>query len=64
SEDVDWDQVRERVAQEGIACRPGERFAGDDSGRRFLRMAYLQVSEEEIPRGVAALGRALAASSR
>jgi 2-aminoadipate transaminase len=64
SEDVDWDQVRERVAQEGVACRPGERFTGDDSGRRFLRMAYLQVPEDQIRRGVAALGRALAASSR
>jgi 2-aminoadipate transaminase len=64
SDDVDWDRVRELVAQEGVACRPGERFAGDDSGRRFLRMAYLQVPEEEIPRGVAALGRALAASPR
>jgi 2-aminoadipate transaminase len=64
SDDVDWDAVRERVAQEGVACRPGERFSGDDSGRRFLRMAYLQVPEEEITRGVAALGRALAASAR
>jgi 2-aminoadipate transaminase len=64
SDEVDWDAVRERVAQEGVACRPGERFTGDDSGRRFLRMAYLQVPEEEISRGVAALGRALAASAR
>jgi 2-aminoadipate transaminase len=64
SDDVDWDAVRERVAQEGVACRPGERFSGDDSGRRYLRMAYLQVPEDEIRRGVAALGRALAASTR
>jgi 2-aminoadipate transaminase len=64
SDDVDWDAVRERVAQEGVACRPGERFTGDESGRRFLRMAYLQVPEGEISRGVAALGRALAASAR
>jgi 2-aminoadipate transaminase len=64
SDDVDWDAVRERMAQEGVACRPGERFSGDDSGRRFLRMAYLQVPEEEISRGVAVLGRALAASVR
>jgi 2-aminoadipate transaminase len=64
SDDVDWDAVRERVAEEGVACRPGERFTGDDTGRRFLRMAYLQVPEEEIARGVAALGRALAASAR
>lgn len=64
SDEVDWDAVRDRVAEEGVACRPGERFTGDDSGRRFLRMAYLQVPEEEITRGVAALGRALAASSR
>ena len=64
SDDVDWDVVRDRVAQEGVACRPGERYAGDESGRRFLRMAYLQVPEQEIRRGVQALGRALAASAR
>jgi 2-aminoadipate transaminase len=63
SEHVDWDLVRDRVAQEGVACRPGERYAGDESGRRFLRMAYLQVPEQEIRRGVEALGRALAASA-
>jgi len=62
SDDVDWDKVRERAAAEGVACRPGERFTGDDSGRRFLRMAFLQVPEDEIERGVAALGRALEAS--
>ena len=62
SDDVDWDKVRELASAEGVACRPGERFTGDESGRRFLRMAFLQVPEDEIERGIAALGRALTAS--
>jgi 2-aminoadipate transaminase len=62
SDRVDWDKVRELAAAEGVACRPGERFTGDESGRRFLRMAFLQVPEDEIERGIAALGRALRAS--
>ena len=62
SDGVDWDQVRARAAEGGVACRPGERFTGDDSGRRFLRMAFLQVEEGEIERGIAVLGEALADS--
>jgi 2-aminoadipate transaminase len=61
SHDVDWDQVRERAAADGVACRPGEGF-GDDSGRGFLRMAFLHVPLDEIERGVAVLGKALSAS--
>lgn len=64
ADDVDLEAVRDRLALDGVACRPGERFTGDDSGRRFLRMAYLQVPEDEIERGVAALGKALAASRK
>jgi len=59
SDGVDWDQVRERAALAGVACRPGELYAGDESGRRFLRMAFLQVPDDEIERGVAVLGQAL-----
>jgi 2-aminoadipate transaminase len=60
--DIDCAQVSERLASEGVACRPGERFTDDPSGHQFFRMAFLQVGEDEIERGVEALGRALGGS--
>lgn len=62
SPDVDWDNVAERVKAEGVFCRPGERFSGDDSMRRYLRLAYSNVSVDIIERGIEALGRALKAA--
>ncbi|HLY83826.1 MAG TPA: PLP-dependent aminotransferase family protein [Acidimicrobiales bacterium] len=62
SPQVDWEQVRERAVADGVACRPGERFTGDDSGKGFLRLSFLHVSEEEIERGIGVLGKALSAS--
>ena len=59
---VDADQVRERAAAEGVGCRPGERFTADESGKRFLPLSFLHVSEDEIERGISVLGRALKAS--
>jgi 2-aminoadipate transaminase len=47
------------MAAEGVACRPGERFTGDASGRGFLRLAFLPVPEAELVHGVEALGRAI-----
>jgi 2-aminoadipate transaminase len=64
SDGVDWDRVREMMVNDGVACRPGERFTGDESGRRYLRVAFLQVPEEEIERGIAVMGRALRESVR
>ena len=61
--DVDWEQVRVRMAEEGVACRPGERFTNDPSGRRFLRLAFLPVPAAELVRGVEALGRAIRAAA-
>jgi 2-aminoadipate transaminase len=58
----DVDKVRELAALGGVYCRPGEVFTGDASGRRFLRMSYSQIGIEEIERGVAVLGEALAQS--
>jgi 2-aminoadipate transaminase len=60
---VDCARVSELLATEGVACRPGERFTDDPTGRQFFRMAFLQVSEDEVNRGVEALGRALRASA-
>jgi 2-aminoadipate transaminase len=51
------------MESEGVACRPGERFTGDTSGRQFLRMAFLPVPADELVRGVEAMGRALRASA-
>ena len=58
----DVDRVRELAALGGVYCRPGEIFTGDASGRRFLRMSYSQIGIDEIERGVAVLGKALAQS--
>lgn len=63
NDDVDSAKVSELLAAEGVACRPGERFTNDPSGKQYFRMAFLQVEEEEIIRGIAALGRALEAST-
>ncbi|MCU1346748.1 MAG: PLP-dependent aminotransferase family protein [Acidimicrobiia bacterium] len=60
---IDCAQVSERIGQQGVACRPGERFTDDPKGRQFIRMAFLHVSEEEIEQGIKVLGEALAAST-
>lgn len=59
SDAVDWDRAAEAVQAEGVFCRPGERFTGDSSGARYLRLAFSLPSIEEIRRGIEALGRAL-----
>ncbi|RNL62449.1 PLP-dependent aminotransferase family protein [Nocardioides marmoriginsengisoli] len=64
SEQVDWELAAKKVAEEGVFCRPGERFSGDASGQRYLRMAYSNVSTDIIAQGVEALGRALDAGAR
>jgi 2-aminoadipate transaminase len=61
---VDCAQVSELLASDGVACRPGERYTDDPSGRQFFRMAFLHVPEEEINRGIELLGRSLRASLR
>jgi 2-aminoadipate transaminase len=62
---VDVEAVRERALEGGVACRPGERFFGDaDDGRQFLRLAFSMVPVEEIERGIAVLGGAIAAGRR
>jgi 2-aminoadipate transaminase len=60
--EVDLEKARHHMQSEGVACRPGERFTGDESGRRFLRMAFLPVPIDELVHGVEAFGRALQAS--
>ncbi|MDO9435366.1 PLP-dependent aminotransferase family protein [Hydrogenophaga sp.] len=60
---IDGQKVRETLLREGVACRPGERFAGATAENGYLRMSFLQVDEDEIERGVALLGQAFAAAS-
>jgi len=61
---IDGAGVRELLLRDGVACRPGERFAGATAPNGYLRMSFLQVTEDEIERGVALLGQALSAASQ
>lgn len=63
ADDMDVERVREIAMREGIACRPGEKFSTDPAGSKgFLRMSFLQVSEDEIERGIQTLGKAMRSS--
>ncbi len=62
ADDIDTEKVRIKMMEEGVACRPGERFTDDEDAGQFLRIAFLQVPEQEVERGIAALGRALLAA--
>ena len=57
---LDAAKVRERALAEGVLCRPGEAFFGDESGKQQFRLSYSHVHEDEIERGMAAFGRAVA----
>ena len=61
---VDWDRARELAAARGVACRPGDTFVGDDSGRRFLRLSPIQVPDADIEPGIVALAEALRVATR
>jgi len=61
---VDWDQVGPRAAENGVMCRPGERFMADGDSRRFLRLAYSHASEAELVRGIEALGAAIRSAAK
>ncbi|HLY83158.1 MAG TPA: PLP-dependent aminotransferase family protein [Acidimicrobiales bacterium] len=64
STDVDWEKVGPAAQERGIACRAGETYTGDESGRRFLRIAYLHETEEQIEWGIRALGDVLAGCAK
>ena len=63
-EAVDWDQVGPRAAENGVMCRPGERFMADGDSRRFLRLAYSHAPEAELVRGIEALGAAIRSATK
>ena len=62
SERVDWDVARRLLAEKGVAFRPGDRFVDDEHGPKFVRISCIQVPEDDIEQGIAALGEALAAA--
>lgn len=59
SDEVDWDRACEEAAARGVFFRPGEVFMGQEQGRRFLRLAYSHVPEDELVPGIEVLGRAV-----
>lgn len=59
---IDGQKVRDLLLRDGVACRPGERFAGASAANGYLRMSFLQVEDAEIERGVALLGQAFEAA--
>ena len=57
---VDTAVAAARALEGGVACRPGERFFGNQAeGTPFLRLAYAPVPEDEIERGIGVLGDAI-----
>lgn len=63
AEGVDWEKARLGAQENGILFRPGERFMGPDRrevGQGHFRLAFSHVREDEIRRGIAALGEAMA----
>ena len=53
-------RVHELAQEEGVFARPGEAFFGWATDRQFFRISYSHVQEDEIERGMAAFGRAVA----
>lgn len=62
SEDVDWEKARLAAEASGIAFRVGERFMIEKdgtNGHRYVRLAFSHVGDDELRRGIAALGEAI-----
>lgn len=61
---VDLDLFREQLDAEGVDIAPGERFALDDERyRRYIRIAYLDVADDDLELFIAMLGKCLRASA-
>jgi 2-aminoadipate transaminase len=59
---VDAARFRELLDAEGVGMAPGERFTADAAGRRFFRVAFLDVDDHDLEAGIAAIGQCLARS--
>jgi 2-aminoadipate transaminase len=64
SPNVDWERARGTITSRGIAVRPSDGMLGDEDPRRFVRLAPIQVADEDIEPGIAALGAALREAMR
>jgi 2-aminoadipate transaminase len=64
SPEVDWEVARAAIDAHGVTVRPSDGMLADDDHRRFVRLAVIQVPDEDIEPGIAALGRALAEAVR
>ncbi|MEE9285841.1 MAG: PLP-dependent aminotransferase family protein [Dehalococcoidia bacterium] len=60
--EVDPDALAQAAADEDVGYVPGTSFYADGGGRRNLRLAFSFVPSDDIERGIAGLGRALARS--
>jgi 2-aminoadipate transaminase len=59
---VDAARLRALLDDEGVGIAPGERFTPDDAGRRYFRLAFLDVDDHDLEAGIAVIGRCLARS--
>jgi 2-aminoadipate transaminase len=60
--EVDSQRLMEAAEEEGVAFNLGTRYHGDGSGQQNARLTFGHNTLDEIDRGIAALGRALAKS--
>ena len=60
---VDATRLRALLDDEGVGIAPGERFTPDEAGRRYFRLAFLDVDDRDLEAGIAVIGRCLARSA-
>ncbi|MEX1254577.1 MAG: PLP-dependent aminotransferase family protein, partial [Dehalococcoidia bacterium] len=63
SDDVDPAKLGQAAREIGVSFVGGQAFKRDDEGRRYIRLAFSFVNEQEIPEGIMRLGRALEQAS-
>lgn len=64
AEGIDPRQVQAKAMAEGVMCRPGERFFGQEpgAGDRFMRLAFTTVPVSDLERAAEVLGKTAADS--
>lgn len=64
AENVDWEAAQHQAALNGVFCRPGEKFLGEEDGAGYLRLAFSHAPDHELERGIKALGEAITANAK
>jgi 2-aminoadipate transaminase len=59
ADDVDPAKLGQAAREIGVSFVGGQAFKRDEEGRRYIRLAFSFVNEQEIPEGIMRLGRAL-----